>query len=644
MYTKVFSFPEHRDKFPTPSPNKHWFCKIYLDIELAVMAAVEPVTSPSSAQLRGTPRRGASGRVPFFGIGRRRLQQQQQQLDQPQQPQQVLGGSSENAPAPALQDAQQTPNHQEQAAVRGGRRRRGGRARGRANSSSGGLSSGDGEPKELVVAEGERSENSQEPRLAVSPTPVAELKNTTSTVLSVDQQPSSSSDNWDDSRAHGPRIRNGRSKGRAESGGGSSSGGGGPKELTAAKKNKSASIQMPRLVISPTALEDLRKAGSTPVVQRPPSSYDNWDDPQAEEARTRIMDWEKEGPVSSNDSASSSGHPRPQREGGKRERVTGRSSNDGLRLGKGKLPQGSYLLGQAPNGPQPNQTARTRQKSAFRENWSPAADSERAISTTPHVRTSQELDDRAGSKLSRVPPPREFGGRLTTASSEASSARLRADAPAFEPAEGSDKHLPPHLRRVPGQSDTNKNLYPEWGPVVTSSPARSTSARSGSSSYRPRGSPRYRGRGSRFVPIPHIPLAPNSPSPGVVNMVPQTNTFKGTEQIGSRIHREIADGTYECMVCIVALTRKTKVWSCKCCWAVFHLNCIQKWAKQGLEQPPSGPVGVGGDTRNWRCPACKNPENEVPALYTCWCGGEVQPEVSKILHPHRYVSVPYLRI
>ena len=68
---------------------------------------------------------------------------------------------------------------------------------------------------------------------------------------------------------------------------------------------------------------------------------------------------------------------------------------------------------------------------------------------------------------------------------------------------------------------------------------------------------------------------------------------RSEEDIATRIHREIASGSYECMVCYGGLTRKAKIWSCKCCWAVYHLNCIQKWGKQGLSQESRAPVEIG---------------------------------------------------
>jgi len=137
-----------------------------------------------------------------------------------------------------------------------------------------------------------------------------------------------------------------------------------------------------------------------------------------------------------------------------------------------------------------------------------------------------------------------------------------------------------------------------------------------------------------------VNAAPESPLPRtVINMRPEAPAFtQGPEDIATRIHREIASGSYECMVCYGGVTRKAKIWSCKCCWAVYHLNCIQKWGKQGLEQESRAPIGVDGEPpRTWRCPACNNPNRELPDIYTCWCGKDTHPESNRYTPPHRFV-------
>jgi len=269
----------------------------------------------------------------------------------------------------------------------------------------------------------------------------------------------------------------------------------------------------------------------------------------------------------------------------------------------------------------------------FGGHLSSTADSENSASTSSNTSIVGSPDEnRPAPKLSRVPPPKEFGGQLTTGEDSVLNGKLRAEAATYRPGESTDQYLPPHLRGVPRNIDS-RDLYADWGPPTTLCGSTTASVRSKSTV--PTGG-HGRGRGGRRGPqIPHIPLADGKPSPRIVNMRPHTNEYKGPENISTRIHREIASGSYECLVCFSNLTRKAKVWNCKCCWAVFHLDCVQKWAKQGLEQTPAGPIGADFSP-TWRCPACNNHEKIVPTAYSCWCEKEVQPEPTNFLPPHRY--------
>lgn len=70
--------------------------------------------------------------------------------------------------------------------------------------------------------------------------------------------------------------------------------------------------------------------------------------------------------------------------------------------------------------------------------------------------------------------------------------------------------------------------------------------------------------------------------------------------------------TYECMICCEVILKNRSIWSCSCCYAVFHLNCITKWSQSS--------VGGHGSVRTkWRCPSCQYERQSQP-LYTCFCG------------------------
>lgn len=111
-------------------------------------------------------------------------------------------------------------------------------------------------------------------------------------------------------------------------------------------------------------------------------------------------------------------------------------------------------------------------------------------------------------------------------------------------------------------------------------------------------------------------------------------TIKEAEDLMTRIHDGISSGNYECMICYGGVTRRGKVWDCRRCYAVFHMNCIQKWAKQALEQ--TGPQNEEiAQRRTWRCPGCQNASEETPRTYTCWCKKTESPEMARYIPPHR---------
>ena len=106
--------------------------------------------------------------------------------------------------------------------------------------------------------------------------------------------------------------------------------------------------------------------------------------------------------------------------------------------------------------------------------------------------------------------------------------------------------------------------------------------------------------------------------------------------VANRTHEDIDNGHYECPICTSEVLRNSKVWSCHTCWTVFHLACIKKWsANEGSatvqQQAQNGDVPP---PRQWRCPGCNLPKDEVPKTYSCWCEKEIDPRPLAGLPPH----------
>ncbi|OHE96996.1 NF-X1 type zinc finger [Colletotrichum orchidophilum] len=99
---------------------------------------------------------------------------------------------------------------------------------------------------------------------------------------------------------------------------------------------------------------------------------------------------------------------------------------------------------------------------------------------------------------------------------------------------------------------------------------------------------------------PQYPLAPKS----------------AAADLPTRIHEDISNGQYECVICSSEVLRPSRVWSCGLCWTVLHLSCVKKWFTSQLKKDD--------DTRSWRCPGCNSSLTEEPSAYHCCCEIPVQ--------------------
>ncbi|KAM0332582.1 hypothetical protein ACHAQA_002866 [Verticillium albo-atrum] len=85
---------------------------------------------------------------------------------------------------------------------------------------------------------------------------------------------------------------------------------------------------------------------------------------------------------------------------------------------------------------------------------------------------------------------------------------------------------------------------------------------------------------------PQYPLAPKSTA----------------EDLPTRIHQDISNGQYECVICASEVLRPSKIWSCNLCWTVVHLPCVKKWHKSQIEKPNPQEQEQPDQPKTWRCP------------------------------------------
>lgn len=57
----------------------------------------------------------------------------------------------------------------------------------------------------------------------------------------------------------------------------------------------------------------------------------------------------------------------------------------------------------------------------------------------------------------------------------------------------------------------------------------------------------------------------------------------GNHDMSTVLTHELKNSTYECMICMDIVRPAHHTWTCDCCWAVFHLNCVQTWASKSLK-------------------------------------------------------------
>ncbi|KAI8814070.1 hypothetical protein BJ742DRAFT_786354 [Cladochytrium replicatum] len=152
----------------------------------------------------------------------------------------------------------------------------------------------------------------------------------------------------------------------------------------------------------------------------------------------------------------------------------------------------------------------------------------------------------------------------------------------------------------------------------------------------------------------------------------RTNNSKATasapvpapdEDLLTTLEKGLSNGSYECMVCFDIVKQRDRTWGCSVCFAVFHLNCIDKWGRKSIStsnanpnvessmlsspssnfnnlgssstlRGTSGGGGSGSGQVGWRCPGCQNVSPEIPSTYFCFCGKTPNPQYNRYLVPH----------
>ncbi|KAI8872691.1 hypothetical protein GQ42DRAFT_119021 [Ramicandelaber brevisporus] len=105
--------------------------------------------------------------------------------------------------------------------------------------------------------------------------------------------------------------------------------------------------------------------------------------------------------------------------------------------------------------------------------------------------------------------------------------------------------------------------------------------------------------------------------------------------LATTISHGLTTATYECMVCCDVIKPFQATWGCDSCWAVFHLRCVQKWARRSIAETSLQSDGNAGSSgTEWTCPSCRAGHDVLPESYKCFCGRSDDPETRKFITPH----------
>eukprot|EP00066_Takifugu_rubripes_P029143 XP_011618409.1 PREDICTED: NF-X1-type zinc finger protein NFXL1 [Takifugu rubripes] len=99
----------------------------------------------------------------------------------------------------------------------------------------------------------------------------------------------------------------------------------------------------------------------------------------------------------------------------------------------------------------------------------------------------------------------------------------------------------------------------------------------------------------------------------------------GLVRTGQFVCEMFQSAALTCLICIGSVRRTQAVWSCSSCFSLFHLPCIQKWARDS--------AFLVSSVTDPKCRA-EYPPQATPNRYMCYCGKLQDPPLDPWLVPH----------
>eukprot|EP01083_Nonionella_stella_P094498 265140_1 len=95
---------------------------------------------------------------------------------------------------------------------------------------------------------------------------------------------------------------------------------------------------------------------------------------------------------------------------------------------------------------------------------------------------------------------------------------------------------------------------------------------------------------------------------------------------------QLQNGKYDCMVCQSFIGKKGRIWKCNHCFTMFHMTCVNKWARAREQKDAESEQRATKPDRlidKIRCPACNFMDTAfIFNQYKCFCG--------KVIFDHEY--------
>ncbi|KAH9447613.1 hypothetical protein KEM48_012842 [Puccinia striiformis f. sp. tritici PST-130] len=186
-----------------------------------------------------------------------------------------------------------------------------------------------------------------------------------------------------------------------------------------------------------------------------------------------------------------------------------------------------------------------------------------------------------------------------------------------------NRQPPPHLTHAPQQAGSTSTLTPT--PVGNNHDHSNQS-----SSARPNRNQRKKTFGSTLTDQARQRGAANQDSKA---STPITPVDLSSLSLSARLIVELSSSTYDCSICISPIAPHHPIYNCPNCYAVFHLNCSNKWASRSVADTSAKAILLRDRDRipcseealkgEWRCPGCQDRQigqDSIPNKYTCWCG------------------------